>query len=124
MDEATQATPKDPAVVVITGASSGIGEATAEAFARDGADVVLAARDLDALEAVARRCRDLGARALAVATDVVDAGHRTGYPSRLRRGGGMGGWQAQAAGSCRHAARSGRPTSKRALHENSYRKSF
>jgi short-subunit dehydrogenase len=74
MDEATQATPKDAALVVITGASSGIREATAEAFARDGADVVLAARDLDALEAVARRCRDLGTRALAVATDVADAG--------------------------------------------------
>lgn len=57
--------------VVITGATSGIGEATAYAFAREGAHLVLAARDGDALDDVARRCRSLGAReALAVPTDV------------------------------------------------------
>ena len=61
-------------VVVITGASSGIGEATAEAFAREGAQLVLAARDANALEAVAERCRQIGARALGVATDVTDPG--------------------------------------------------
>jgi short-subunit dehydrogenase len=56
--------------VVITGASSGIGQATAEAFARDGAQLVIAARDAAALEDVANRCRDLGAETIAVATDV------------------------------------------------------
>jgi len=56
--------------VVITGASSGIGQATAEAFARQGARLVIAARDADALEEVASRCRQLGAEAIAVATDV------------------------------------------------------
>lgn len=61
------------AVVVITGASSGIGEATAEAFAREGARLVLAARDLEALEAVANRCRGLGGEALAVAADITNA---------------------------------------------------
>jgi short-subunit dehydrogenase len=60
-------------LVVITGASSGIGEATAEAFAREGAWLVLAARDGDAVEQVAARCRTFGAPALAVATDVTDA---------------------------------------------------
>lgn len=56
--------------VVITGASSGIGQATAEAFAREGARLVIAARDGDALEEVARRCRQIGAEALVVPTDV------------------------------------------------------
>jgi short-subunit dehydrogenase len=61
------------AVVVITGASSGIGEATALAFARQGSRLVLAARDLDALNAVAVHCQRLGSEAIAVETDVTDA---------------------------------------------------
>jgi short-subunit dehydrogenase len=60
------------AVVVITGASSGIGEATAHAFAREGSNLVLAARDLPALEEVARACEASGVRAIAVETDVTD----------------------------------------------------
>ncbi|MEH0843889.1 SDR family oxidoreductase [Micromonospora sp. CPCC 205711] len=60
------------ATVVITGASSGIGTATAYALARRGATVVLAARSADALAEVARHCQDLGGRALAVPTDVTD----------------------------------------------------
>ncbi len=48
-------------VVVITGASSGIGRATAHELARQGARLVLAARDAAALDEVARECRDLGA---------------------------------------------------------------
>jgi short-subunit dehydrogenase len=60
-------------VVVITGASSGIGEATAYAFARKGAKLVLAARNAAALHQVARRCRELGAEALVVPTDIGDA---------------------------------------------------
>lgn len=59
--------------VVITGASSGIGRAAARAFARHGARVVVAARRADLLEDVARECRDLGGKALAVPTDVTDA---------------------------------------------------
>jgi len=54
-------------VIVITGASSGIGEALASAVAAGGARVVLAARRADALSTVAAR---LGAPALAVITDV------------------------------------------------------
>jgi NADP-dependent 3-hydroxy acid dehydrogenase YdfG/pimeloyl-ACP methyl ester carboxylesterase len=60
-------------VVVITGASSGIGRATAYAFAVRGAVLVLAARREQALEKLAAECQRCGApRALAVATDVTD----------------------------------------------------
>ncbi|WP_181035054.1 SDR family oxidoreductase [Arthrobacter sp. B0490] len=56
--------------VVITGASSGIGRATARRFAEEGARLVLAGRDADTLEAVAAECRDRGAMVIAVPTDV------------------------------------------------------
>jgi NADP-dependent 3-hydroxy acid dehydrogenase YdfG len=57
-------------VAVITGASSGIGQATALALAQAGADVALAARREAALEAVAEDVRGIGRRALVVPTDV------------------------------------------------------
>ena len=58
--------------VVVTGASAGIGEELAVAVAARGADVVLAARDVAALERVASRCTSAGGRALVVPTDVAD----------------------------------------------------
>ncbi|MEW6369798.1 MAG: SDR family oxidoreductase [Pseudomonadota bacterium] len=59
--------------VVITGASSGIGAATAIAFAREGAMLVLAARGKEGLDDVARQCRDAGGSAEVRVVDVTDA---------------------------------------------------
>ena len=59
-------------VAVVTGASSGIGEATAEALATEGASVVLAARRVDELEALADRITTEGGDALVVETDVTE----------------------------------------------------
>jgi NADP-dependent 3-hydroxy acid dehydrogenase YdfG len=59
-------------VVVITGASSGLGEATARLLARQGAIVVLGARRADRIEALAGELTSASRKAIAVATDVRD----------------------------------------------------
>ncbi|RPJ60645.1 MAG: SDR family oxidoreductase [Acidobacteria bacterium] len=59
-------------VVVLTGASSGIGKATALRFAENGAHLVLAGRREESLRQLADECRELGVRAIAVKTDVTD----------------------------------------------------
>lgn len=57
-------------VAVVTGASRGIGKATAIGLARAGADVVLAARTRSQLEEAARQIRSIGTRALPLPTDI------------------------------------------------------
>ncbi len=60
-------------VVVITGASSGMGEATARHLAEQGAIVVLGARRVDRLKALVDEITKGGGKALAIPTDVTDA---------------------------------------------------
>ena len=62
----------DGRVVVLTGASSGIGRATAVAFAQRGATVVLAARREPMLHEVAEECLSAGGRAMVVPADVTE----------------------------------------------------
>ena len=69
-------------VVAVTGASSGIGEATALACARAGAAVSLAARRTDRIDALAERIAGEGGRALAVQTDVGDEDQARAFVER------------------------------------------
>lgn len=57
-------------VVIVTGASSGIGEATAREFGREGAKVVLAARRVDKLQTLAEEINKMGTEALVVQADL------------------------------------------------------
>ena len=59
-------------VVVITGASSGLGEATARALAAEGACVALGARREDRIQSLAYELTGKGGKAIAVTTDVTD----------------------------------------------------
>jgi NAD(P)-dependent dehydrogenase (short-subunit alcohol dehydrogenase family) len=60
-------------VAIVTGASSGIGRATAVALAKSGASVTAVARDAAALESVVAECGHAGASAIAVVTDLTSA---------------------------------------------------
>ncbi len=70
MNRARESTPE---VVVVSGASAGVGRAVAHAFAKRGAKVGLLARGASALEDVRREVEELGGTALVVRTDVADA---------------------------------------------------
>lgn len=64
-------------VALVTGAAGGLGQATAAAFAEQGADLVLADRDGAAAEAVAAHCRGAGVQARALAADLADPAQAT-----------------------------------------------
>lgn len=72
-------------VVVITGASAGVGRATAHRFARDGARIALLARASEGLDAAAEEVRALGGVALPIPLDVADAGEVEAAAERIER---------------------------------------
>ncbi|MBF6470200.1 SDR family NAD(P)-dependent oxidoreductase, partial [Nocardia beijingensis] len=77
-------TPLAGRVAVVTGASSGIGEATAERLARLGAKVALIARRGDRINAAADRITAAGGTALAVTADVTDRAALLAAADRIR----------------------------------------
>lgn len=86
----------DQPVVVVTGASAGIGRATVRLLARRGARMGLVARGRERLEAAAREVESLGGRALALPADVADAA----AVEDAARGFALGGLGALAALAC------------------------
>ena len=63
----------DTKVVIVTGAASGLGRATAFAFAAEGARLVLADVDVAGLGATSAKVKEMGGQAITVATDLSDA---------------------------------------------------
>ncbi|HYY75156.1 MAG TPA: SDR family oxidoreductase [Gaiellaceae bacterium] len=64
--------PGQPQIVVVAGASAGVGRATVRRFARDGAHVALLAREPGRLDDAAREVEEMGGKALAITADVAD----------------------------------------------------
>ena len=78
---------------LVTGAAKGMGRAISLRLAREGADLVLAARETAPLEAVAAEARGLGRRTLVVSADVRDEAAGPGH-GRARA------WRPSAASTC------------------------
>jgi len=72
-----------PRVVVVTGASAGVGRATVRAFAREGAHIGLLARETEGLHNAAREVNQLGGKGLALPTDVSNADHVEAAAARI-----------------------------------------
>lgn len=72
-------------VVVVTGASAGVGRATARAFGEAGCAVALIARGRDGLEAAAREVEDAGGQALVIEADVADSGRVEDAATRIEQ---------------------------------------
>jgi NAD(P)-dependent dehydrogenase (short-subunit alcohol dehydrogenase family) len=72
-------------VIVITGASAGVGRATARRFAKDGAQIALLARGRDGLEAARNEVEELGGRAIVILVDVADADQVEAAAAQIER---------------------------------------
>ncbi|HEX5307557.1 MAG TPA: SDR family oxidoreductase [Solirubrobacteraceae bacterium] len=86
-------------VVAVTGASSGVGRATAQAFAREGAKVGLIARGSEALAATAKEVESLGGRPVVLECDVADPDALEETVGRLERDGEIEVWVNNAMAS-------------------------
>lgn len=75
--------PKSERVVVVTGASAGVGRATVRAFASEGAHVGLIARDTEGLHVAASEVNHVGGKGLAVPADVADADQLEAAAARI-----------------------------------------
>lgn len=85
---------------VVTGAGRGIGEGIAIALAEAGCDVLLTARRVEEIEAVAQRVRALGQKAVAVAGDITDGGFVEELADRAVSDlGGLSLWVSNAGGA-------------------------
>ncbi len=90
----------DGQVVVVTGGGRGIGEAIALAMAEAGADVVVAARRTNEIEAVADKIRALGRKAMAVTTDMMEIEQVQALADRtFSEMGGLTCWVSNAGGA-------------------------
>jgi len=72
-------------IIVVTGASAGVGRATVRAFAREGADIGLVARGVDGLEAARREVEAMGGRAIVLPTDVAEFEQVDAAAARVER---------------------------------------
>ncbi|HKB58235.1 MAG TPA: SDR family NAD(P)-dependent oxidoreductase, partial [Lacunisphaera sp.] len=91
-------------VIIVTGASAGIGEATVRRLARAGAKIVLSARRADRLQALAREIDPAGVKTLVVAGDITsEADRRKLVDEALRKFGRINGLVNNAGGQYRTA---------------------
>jgi NAD(P)-dependent dehydrogenase (short-subunit alcohol dehydrogenase family) len=79
-------------VAVITGAASGIGRALAEAFSKEGARIVIADIEVEALRVAEQQLRGSGAEVVAVRTDVGDSKSRQPFQRPRHRRGRVEAW--------------------------------